>query len=70
LSARVPGHIPVDQLKGEAFMKKKVLAALFAGLLVFGGVACDDSADNTDTMDEDDSRTGPGDGNDETGPGR
>lgn len=51
-------------------MKKKILAALFAGLLVFGGVACDDSADNEDTMDEDDSRTGPGDGNDETGPGR
>ncbi len=49
---------------------RKRLALLIAGaLMVVGGVACDDGAKD-DSIDEDDSRLGPGDGNDETGPGR
>ena len=52
---------------------RKVLAALAAGsMLLVGGVACDDndSAGQGGKIDEDDSRLGPGDGEDEFGPGR
>jgi hypothetical protein len=50
---------------------KRIVGALIAGSLIFGGVACDDSSpENTQQVDEDDQNTGPGDGTDETGPGR
>ncbi len=50
---------------------RKLVAALMAGsILVFGGVACDDGETNADKIDEDDNRLGPGDGNNEVGPGR
>lgn len=50
---------------------RKVLAAMFAGAMIFGGVACDDNENSAKTgIDEDDTRVGPGDGKDETGPGR
>ena len=49
---------------------RKILAALLVGsMAIAGGVACDDAAEDS-TTDEDDSRLGPGDGNNETGPGR
>ncbi len=41
-------------------MRKRVLAALMAGAMIFGGVACDD-APEYETADEDDSKLGPGD---------
>jgi hypothetical protein len=37
--------------------------------MMFGAVACDDAPEDT-TTDEDDARTGPGDGTDEVRPGR
>ena len=43
---------------------------LTGSLLVFTGVACDDNNNDGAGIDEDDNRIGPGDGNDETGPGR
>jgi hypothetical protein len=51
---------------------RKLIAALFATSLLFGGVACDDNDKGTNSgkIDEDDTRLGPGDGNNETGPGR
>ncbi|MEW6474242.1 MAG: hypothetical protein AB1679_18475 [Actinomycetota bacterium] len=52
-------------------MIKKLMAALLAGGMLFGGIACDDN--NTASkgkIDEDDTRVGPGDGQDEYGPGR
>ena len=50
---------------------RRFLVLLFAGsMLLTAGVACDDQADDTSKVDEDDQRLGPGDGNDETGPGR
>ena len=52
-------------------MIRKLMAALLAGsLLVAGGVACDDNSTSKGKIDEDDTRIGPGDGNDEVGPGR
>ena len=50
---------------------RKLIAAVFATSLLFGGVACDDNNDSAKSgIDEDDTRVGPGDGKDETGPGR
>lgn len=43
---------------------------MVGSLAVFGGTACDDAAEDPTQIDEDDNRLGPGDGNDETGPGR
>ena len=52
-------------------MMRKVMAALLAGsMLVIGGAACDDNTASKGKIDEDDTRLGPGDGKDETGPGR
>lgn len=53
-------------------MIRKLMAALLAGsMLVAGGVACDDNnSASKGKIDEDDTRIGPGDGNDEVGPGR
>ena len=51
-------------------MRKLMAALLASSILVFGGVACDDGNTNADKIDEDDGRLGPGDGNDEVGPGR
>ena len=49
---------------------KKLIAALMAGSISVLGVACDDNTDDAQKIDEDDTNLGPGDGNDETGPGR
>jgi hypothetical protein len=50
---------------------RKLMAALFATSLLFGGVACDDNDNSAKNgIDEDDTNVGPGDGKDETGPGR
>ena len=50
---------------------KKFLAALFATSMLLGGVACDDNNDSgKQGIDQDDTRVGPGDGKNETGPGR
>ena len=51
-------------------MRKRLLAAFIAGAMMFGAVACDDNGNEDTSIDEDDSRLGPGDGNDEVGPGR
>lgn len=51
-------------------MRKFIATLLASAVLVFGGAACDDGETNTDTIDEDDGRLGPGDDNDEVGPGR
>ena len=51
-------------------MRKLLATVLTSALLVFGGVACDDNATQADKIDEDDTNFGPGDGNDEVGPGR
>ena len=49
---------------------RKLLAAVVAGsVLVSGGIACDENS-SADKIDEDDTNLGPGDGNDEVGPGR
>ena len=49
---------------------RRVLGLLMIGsLTVFAG-ACDDASEDPTQIDEDDQRLGPGDGNDETGPGR
>lgn len=50
-------------------MRRRLLAALMAGAMILGGVACDDAPED-ETADEDDSNLGPGDGSDEVGPGR
>ena len=50
---------------------RKMLAAVLAGsMMLVGGVACDDNKSQDGSIDEDDSRLGPGDGEDEVGPGR
>jgi hypothetical protein len=50
---------------------RKVLAAILAGSMFVVGVgACDDNKKAGQGIDEDDNRVGPGDGNDEVGPGR
>lgn len=54
---------------------RKLMAAVLAGsMLLVGGVACDDNNDGTTSdkgiIDQDDTNVGPGDGKDETGPGR
>ncbi len=49
------------------------MAALMAGTLLVFGVACDDNEKGgakSEKIDEDDTRVGPGDGNNEVGPGR
>lgn len=51
-------------------MRKLIAAVAASSLLVFGGVACDDNSTQADKIDEDDTNFGPGDGNDEVGPGR
>lgn len=43
---------------------------MIGSIAVFGGAACDDAPEDPTQIDEDDNRLGPGDGNDETGPGR
>ncbi len=50
-------------------MRKLITTLLASSVLVFGGVACDDNS-QADKIDEDDTNLGPGDGNDEVGPGR
>lgn len=50
-------------------MRKLLTTLLATSVLVFGGVACDDNS-KADKIDEDDTNLGPGDGNDEVGPGR
>jgi hypothetical protein len=52
---------------------RRVIAALMAGSLLILGVACDDNEKGgaqNEKIDEDDTRVGPGDGQDEVGPGR
>jgi len=50
---------------------RKLLAALLVGsMAIAGGVACDDASEDPNKIDEDDGRVGPGDGKNETGPGR
>ncbi|MGH9023467.1 MAG: hypothetical protein ACRDV9_10275 [Acidimicrobiia bacterium] len=49
---------------------KKLLGGMLAPSALLGVVACDDAAKDGTTIDEDDGRLGPGDGNDEFGPGR
>ncbi len=55
---------------------RRAIAALLAGsVLTLSGVACDDNQGAKDSgqggvIDEDDTNLGPGDGNNETGPGR
>lgn len=50
---------------------RRTLASMVVGMiLVFGVAACDDAPADSSKMDEDDGRVGPGDGVDETGPGR
>ncbi len=54
-------------------MRKLIAALLTGSVLVLGGVACDDNENpggQGGVIDEDDTNVGPGDGNDETGPGR
>ena len=51
-------------------MRKLIAAFLASSVLVFGGVACDDNDRAKDKIDEDDTNFGPGDGNNEVGPGR
>ena len=56
-------------------MRRAIAALLTGSVLVFSGVACDDNEKAKDggqggIIDEDDTNVGPGDGNDETGPGR
>lgn len=50
-------------------MRKLLATFLVSSVLVFAGVACDDNSE-ADKIDEDDTNLGPGDGNDEVGPGR
>jgi hypothetical protein len=54
----------------ETAVRRFLGLMLTGSLLVFSGVACDDNNNDGNGIDEDDSRPGPGDGNDETGPGR
>ncbi len=49
---------------------RKMLAAMLAGSILVFGVACDDNSNAGDKIDEDDTNLGPGDGEDEVGPGR
>ncbi|MGQ0744570.1 MAG: hypothetical protein ACT4OS_09595 [Acidimicrobiales bacterium] len=49
---------------------RKLIAALLASSALVLGVACDDNNTGADKIDEDDTNLGPGDGLDETGPGR
>ncbi len=51
-------------------MRRLLAAVLVGSMAVAGGVACDDAPENQNQMDEDDGRTGPGDGVNEVGPGR
>jgi hypothetical protein len=53
-------------------MRKWIAGLVASFMLIFGGIACDDNPapEETQKIDEDDSQPGPGDGSDETGPGR
>ena len=51
-------------------MRRILGILLLSSVSVFGVAACDDAPDDRTELDEDDDRLGPGDGNDETGPGR
>ena len=56
-------------------MRRAIAALLTGSVLMLGAVACDDNNTAKDNgqggvIDEDDTNVGPGDGNDETGPGR
>ena len=54
-------------------MRKLVAALLTGSMLVIGGVACDDNTNSGGqggVIDEDDTKVGPGDGENEVGPGR
>lgn len=49
---------------------RKLVAAMSVAAFGLLGVACDDAPRNSDKIDEDDRRPGPGDGVDEIGPFR
>ena len=49
---------------------RKIIAAMLAGSILVFGAACDDNSNAGDKIDEDDTNLGPGDGEDEFGPGR
>lgn len=51
-------------------MRRRLAALLAVATLALGGVACDDNSPQAEKIDEDDTNFGPGDGNDEVGPGR
>ncbi len=55
-------------------MMRKLMAAALAGSMLLVGAACDDNNDGNKAdkgiIDQDDTNVGPGDGKDETGPGR
>jgi hypothetical protein len=50
--------------------RTRAALAAIAVALSLSGAACDDNSANPDKIDEDDTNFGPGDGNDEVGPGR
>ena len=57
--------------KGVGMRSRRFIAAAVAcTALAMGTGACDDATEDPTEIDEDDNRLGPGDGNDETGPGR
>ena len=52
---------------------RRIIPPLMAGALLVFGAACDDNEKGgaqSEKIDEDDTRVGPGDGQDEVGPGR
>jgi hypothetical protein len=55
-------------------MRRLTAAVLAGGMLLVGAVACDDNNDGNKSdkgiIDQDDTKVGPGDGKNETGPGR
>jgi hypothetical protein len=64
----------VAAVGGYELLMRKFMAALLAGSMLLVGVACDDNNDGNKSdkgiIDQDDTKVGPGDGKDETGPGR
>ena len=64
------GQVPEGRVVEQGEEMRKLLSTLLAtSMLVFSGVACDDNS-RSEKIDEDDTNLGPGDGNDEVGPGR